>query len=115
VCAKCHQPSCVQSGDGLGVVITGGSRGLGFALAREHLAAGDRVVICGRDGARLRSAAAALRRDVPGAAIHAAVCDVSNGHGAILGASQRFLSTSHHVPPRTEPRSLFFIAVSTII
>ncbi|MCF8217158.1 MAG: SDR family NAD(P)-dependent oxidoreductase [Chlorobium sp.] len=33
----------------LGVVVTGGSSGLGFALASAFLEAGDRVVICGRD------------------------------------------------------------------
>ena len=75
-----------QPNNGLGVVITGGSRGLGLALAREHLAAGDSVVICGRDGARLRSACETLRRDIAGAAVHATVCDVSNGHGAVVGA-----------------------------
>ena len=85
------------------MVITGGSRGLGFALAREHLAAGDSVVICGRDGARLRSAAEALRRDVPDAAVHATVCDVSNGHGAVTGASLRSLWIPHDFQPSTEP------------
>ena len=74
--------SQASDGDGaLGVVITGASRGLGFALAREHLAAGDSVVICGRDDARLRAACEALRRQVPGASVHATVCDVGNGHG----------------------------------
>jgi NAD(P)-dependent dehydrogenase (short-subunit alcohol dehydrogenase family) len=33
------------------VVITGGSKGVGRALAAEFLRAGDRVVICGRKGA----------------------------------------------------------------
>ena len=82
--SKPSRPSTAQAGDGgnaLGVVITGGSKGLGYALAREHLAAGDSVVICGRDNARLRAACEALRRQVPGASVHATVCDVSNGHG----------------------------------
>ena len=38
-------------------VITGGSKGLGRALAGELVGAGWRVVIDGRDGARLRQAA----------------------------------------------------------
>jgi uncharacterized oxidoreductase len=39
------------------VLITGGSRGIGLALAVRHLAAGDRVVVTGRDGSALRRAA----------------------------------------------------------
>jgi NAD(P)-dependent dehydrogenase (short-subunit alcohol dehydrogenase family) len=47
-----------DGGGALAVVITGGSRGLAIALALENLAAGDSVVICGRDDARLRAACA---------------------------------------------------------
>ncbi|BBN03059.1 hypothetical protein Mp_2g20350 [Marchantia polymorpha subsp. ruderalis] len=39
--------------EGLGIVITGGTSGLGFALARNFLEPKDRVVICGRDEMRL--------------------------------------------------------------
>jgi 3-oxoacyl-[acyl-carrier protein] reductase len=38
------------------VVITGGSRGIGFATAHAFLAAGARVAICARDAARLERA-----------------------------------------------------------
>ena len=38
------------------VLITGGSRGLGFALAREFLRQGSRVAICARDAGELRRA-----------------------------------------------------------
>ena len=53
-------------------------------LAPQELASGgDRVVICGRDEARLTAATAALRRaGGPGANVHGFRCDVSNGHGA---------------------------------
>lgn len=46
----------------LGIVITGGSKGVGFALAAEFLSAGDNVVICSRDviPGRLASAVEAL-------------------------------------------------------
>jgi NAD(P)-dependent dehydrogenase (short-subunit alcohol dehydrogenase family) len=49
------------SGFSLGVedrvaVVTGGSSGIGLATARTLLAAGARVAICGRDGARLDAA-----------------------------------------------------------
>ena len=45
----------------LGVVVTGGSAGLGLAMARMFLVAGDRVVICGRDPNRLEAALEQLR------------------------------------------------------
>jgi NAD(P)-dependent dehydrogenase (short-subunit alcohol dehydrogenase family) len=38
---------------GTSVLVTGGSRGLGLQLAREHLRRGARVTICGRDQAAL--------------------------------------------------------------
>jgi NAD(P)-dependent dehydrogenase (short-subunit alcohol dehydrogenase family) len=41
---------------GSSVLITGGSRGLGLQLAREHLRRGARVAICGRDQATLERA-----------------------------------------------------------
>lgn len=52
--------------------------------AQELVAAGDGVVICGRDSERLAAAAAALRRHAEaGGAVHSLRCDVSNGHGAL--------------------------------
>jgi NAD(P)-dependent dehydrogenase (short-subunit alcohol dehydrogenase family) len=61
----------------LGVVVTGGSAGLGLAMARMFLLAGDRVVICGRDPNRLDAALARLRLDAPGGDAHGMACDVS--------------------------------------
>ncbi len=46
--------------EGHRVLITGGSAGIGLALARDFLAAGCRVAICGRDGGRLAQAESAL-------------------------------------------------------
>jgi NAD(P)-dependent dehydrogenase (short-subunit alcohol dehydrogenase family) len=56
-------------------LVTGGSRGLGFALAGALIDEGARVVICGRDPERLEQARALLaaRGDV-----RAIRCDVSN-------------------------------------
>jgi chlorophyll(ide) b reductase len=42
------------------VVVTGGTDGLGRALAAEYLARGARVTVCGRDAARLDAAVRAL-------------------------------------------------------
>lgn len=45
------------------VVITGGSRGLGYALSREFLMAGDHVLITGRDPDRLKESVTALKKE----------------------------------------------------
>src|SRR5215210_4726590 len=57
------------------VVITGGSRGLGLALAREMAAQGARVAICGRDAGsleRARQSLAQISDDVM-----AVICDIT--------------------------------------
>lgn len=61
----------------LGVVVTGGTAGLGLAMARAFLRAGDRVAICGRDPERLETALGQLHRDVPGGEVYGMACDVS--------------------------------------
>ncbi len=68
-----------KNGDhSLGVVITGGSKGLGYALASEFLAAGDRVVICGRNSQRMEDALQELRMAVPEGEIYGIGCDVGD-------------------------------------
>ncbi len=60
---------------GKAVLITGGSRGLGLALAREFVRLGSRVAICARDAHELEAA----RRSIPnGDGVITAVCDVSD-------------------------------------
>ncbi len=71
----------------LGVVVTGGFAGLGLAMARMFLLAGDRVVICGRDHDRLDAALGQLRTEAPGGEVHGMACDVSE-----LGEAQAFVS-----------------------
>lgn len=56
-------------------VITGGSRGLGFLLAKEFARAGCHVAICARDEAELQSAKERL--EIPD--LLTVVCDVSDG------------------------------------
>ncbi|KFM23226.1 putative chlorophyll(ide) b reductase NYC1, chloroplastic [Auxenochlorella protothecoides] len=62
---------------GLKVVITGGTRGLGLALARQFLALGDDVVICSRHAEAVERTVSALRDAFPGAVVAGAACDVS--------------------------------------
>ena len=54
------------------VLVTGGTSGIGLALARAFLAAGARVTVCGRDPRRLEVARASL----PG--VTASRCDVTD-------------------------------------
>ncbi|HZU32867.1 MAG TPA: SDR family oxidoreductase [Candidatus Angelobacter sp.] len=57
------------------VLITGGSRGLGFALAREFALRGSHVTVCARDANELREAANLLERD--GLQINTMTCDIT--------------------------------------
>ena len=73
------------------VFITGGSRGLGLAIARECARRGANIVICGRDRERLEHAAASLREQ--GAAVLGIACDIRDGaqiEQAIAQASAHF-------------------------
>jgi NAD(P)-dependent dehydrogenase (short-subunit alcohol dehydrogenase family) len=73
------------------VVITGGSRGLGFLLAREFATAGCRVAICGRDEVELDRARQELERH--GAevlAVPSDIADRSQAEGLIQQTTARF-------------------------
>jgi len=84
---NCMRPGEDAATRPLGVVVTGGSAGLGLAMARLFLLAGDRVVICGRDHNRLEAALGQLRIEVPGGELHGMACDVS-----APGEAQAFVS-----------------------
>ncbi|MFT3923718.1 MAG: SDR family oxidoreductase [Myxococcales bacterium] len=58
------------------VLITGGSRGLGRALASELLQRGSRVVVTARDGQELSRAVEALRET--GGEVHGVVSDIAD-------------------------------------
>lgn len=58
------------------VLITGGTRGLGFAMAQEFARRGARLVICGRDPESLQKAESRLRAN--GADVIALRCDISS-------------------------------------
>jgi 3-oxoacyl-[acyl-carrier protein] reductase len=58
-------------------IVTGGSKGLGFAIAAELLAEGASVALCSRHGDELADAAERLAKEAAGTVI-ARVCDVTN-------------------------------------
>lgn len=64
------------------IVVTGGGKGIGLAVAERFAALGDRVIALGRDRAALDALAAAPVAAVPGATapgrIFTAVCDVTD-------------------------------------
>lgn len=73
------------------VLITGGSRGLGLALAREFAASGCRLALCARDGDELARARADLAQT--GAEVETFVCDLREREQAarlIVDATARF-------------------------
>jgi NAD(P)-dependent dehydrogenase (short-subunit alcohol dehydrogenase family) len=59
------------------VLITGGSRGLGLALAREFAGRGSRVAVCARDADELERAR--LDLEGRGAQVLALACDITDG------------------------------------
>ncbi|MBU2588441.1 MAG: SDR family NAD(P)-dependent oxidoreductase [Alphaproteobacteria bacterium] len=60
------------------VFITGANSGLGQETARAMAARGAAVVMAGRDSAKLDEAVAAIRADVPDAALETIICDLGN-------------------------------------
>src|ERR1700739_4567402 len=60
-------------------IVTGGARGIGFAIAARMLASGATVVLWDIDAAALDQAGATLQRDAGGSGrVHAAVVDVTD-------------------------------------
>ncbi len=73
------------------VMITGGSKGLGIALARRFAEEGCRIIICARNREELESAQRELQ--AKGASVIAIVCDVTDRHAVeqtIDDAQRRF-------------------------
>eukprot|EP00798_Chlamydomonas_sp_ICE-L_P003057 gene3057-13077_t len=81
----------------LGVVITGGSKGLGFAMAQQFLSAGDAVFICGRNEKKLGAALESLKSQFPNSQVFAQPCDVSDAAQveALAAAAKESLGTLH--------------------
>ncbi|KAK9131001.1 hypothetical protein Sjap_011488 [Stephania japonica] len=61
------------------VLITGSSKGIGYALAKEFLKSGDNVIICSRSSERVESAVNSLREEFGEQRVWGAQCDVRQG------------------------------------
>jgi 3-dehydrosphinganine reductase len=70
------------------VVITGGSSGLGLALAEAFASQGASLTLLSRDLGKLEAAAAAVRKAAPGAKVRVEAIDVAD-EPALDGAMQR--------------------------
>jgi 3-oxoacyl-[acyl-carrier protein] reductase len=67
-------------------IVTGGSKGIGRAIAAELLAEGAKVAICSRSEAELEATAAELRK--PGGTVVALRCDVTDADQAAAFISE---------------------------
>ncbi|CAN0839617.1 Probable inactive leucine-rich repeat receptor-like protein kinase At3g03770 [Linum grandiflorum] len=61
------------------VLITGSTKGIGYALAKGFLEAGDNVVICSRSADRVESAVQSLRKEFGEQHVWGTTCDVREG------------------------------------
>lgn len=61
----------------MNVVITGSSKGIGFALAKEFLKLGDTVIISSRSEENMALALSKLQEEIPEARVFSQLCDVT--------------------------------------
>ncbi|MHA1954305.1 MAG: SDR family NAD(P)-dependent oxidoreductase, partial [Candidatus Heimdallarchaeaceae archaeon] len=61
----------------MNVVITGSSKGIGFALAKEFLKLGDTVIISSRSEENMAQALSKLQEEIPEARVFCQLCDVT--------------------------------------
>jgi len=74
------------------VVITGGSRGLGLALAKQLASERAKLTLLARDGEELQRASRVIRDSYPGTPILTIACDVTQDH-AVAEALKRASNT----------------------
>lgn len=79
--------------DGRAALITGGSKGLGLAIAKAFAGAGGQVAIVARGAGHLARAEAEIKAAAPGAGVAAIAADISTAEGcetAFAGAEKAF-------------------------
>lgn len=77
----------------MNALVTGGTKGIGFAIAESMVASGSNVVITGRDDGRVRSAVTALAKScAPGARVVGVVADMRD-RAAVEAAVEKVVST----------------------
>jgi 3-oxoacyl-[acyl-carrier protein] reductase len=81
---------------GKGVIVTGASRGIGFAIAQAFAREGANVAICARGAAGVEKAAGELRA-LGGGKVHAAACDIADKAAleTFLGGAKEALGAVH--------------------
>jgi 3-oxoacyl-[acyl-carrier protein] reductase len=81
--------------EGRGIIVTGGSRGIGRATALAFADEGSHVAICARGAEALESTEKELR--ARGVKVHAGVCDVADGRAldGFLDAARSTLGAIH--------------------
>lgn len=61
----------------MNVVITGSTKGIGFALAKEFLSQGDSVIISSRNEKNIEQAVAKLKKEISNPDVYGHLCDVT--------------------------------------
>ncbi len=81
--------------EGKGVIVTGGSRGIGYSIATGFAREGANVSICARSEGPLAEAKSAL--EAHGGTVHAATCDVGDAEAleAYVAAAHQALGALH--------------------
>lgn len=64
----------------MNIIITGASKGIGYAIAEAFASGGHTLFLCARNEEELKTAAAELQKKYPDSTIHAQVCNVTNAH-----------------------------------
>jgi NAD(P)-dependent dehydrogenase (short-subunit alcohol dehydrogenase family) len=90
------------------VVVTGGSNGMGFAIAKRFVDDGEKVVILSRNEGKLRAAADTLGGNAEWlsadvgrrAAVQTAVAEIVRRHRRVDVLGQRFHASNHIIPRR---------------